>query len=171
MIGMMLDWWFGTRLEGEPFEVTEDPQQDQRTYMSTWFCYAKLGAISLSRSLTLFLSLGAWSLQWSYKREGVRWEVQEVQSNSGPNGPREMGDPTCAKYLSVCSVGNIRIVGCSNRLWIDPGGRIVCPLFGESASPFIDEGDGCTRGSMRGVCVLSSLVAHAVGYKAVCRRP
>ena len=28
-------------------------------------------------------------------------------------GPRETGAPTRAKYLSVCSVGIIRIVGCS----------------------------------------------------------
>ena len=35
---------------------------------------------SLSRSLTLFLSLGAQSLQWGYKREGERRGVQEVQS-------------------------------------------------------------------------------------------
>ena len=30
-------------------------------------------------------------------------------------GPRETGAPTCAKYLSVCSVGIVQIVGCSNR--------------------------------------------------------
>ena len=42
------------------------------------------------------------------------------------------------------------------------------PLLGESASPFIDEGDGLI--SKRGrVCahVLLSLVAHAVRYKTV----
>ena len=56
--------------------------------------------------------------------------------------------------------------------WNRRGVPIDPPLFGESASPFIDEGDGFTRGSVRErVCVLSSLVAHAVGYKAVCRRP
>ena len=44
--------------------------------------------------------------------------------------------------------------------------------FRESVSPFIDEGDGFTRESERKrVCVFSSLVAHAVGYKIVCRRP
>jgi len=26
----MLDWWIGTRLEGEQFEVTEDQQEDQQ---------------------------------------------------------------------------------------------------------------------------------------------
>ena len=30
-------------------------------------------------------------------------------------GPRETGAPTCAKYLSVCSVGIDRVIGCSNR--------------------------------------------------------
>ena len=35
---------------------------------------------SLSRLVTLFLSLGAQSLQWGYKREGERWGVQEVRS-------------------------------------------------------------------------------------------
>ena len=30
-------------------------------------------------------------------------------------GPREAGAPTCTKYLSMCSVGIVRIVGCSNH--------------------------------------------------------
>jgi len=29
-IGLMLEWWIGTRLEGEQFEVTEDQQEDQQ---------------------------------------------------------------------------------------------------------------------------------------------
>ena len=33
---------------------------------------------SLSRSVTLFLSPGAQSLLWGYKRKGERWGVQEV---------------------------------------------------------------------------------------------
>ena len=37
-------------------------------------------------------------------------------------------------------------------------------LLGESASPFIDEGDGLTRERER-VRMLLSLVAHADGYK------
>ena len=41
---------------------------------------------SLSRSVTLFLSPGARSLLWGYKREGVRRGVQEVRSDSGPKG-------------------------------------------------------------------------------------
>ena len=42
------------------------------------------------------------------------------------------------------------------------------PLLAESASPFIDEGDGLTSERERErerVCMLLSLVAHAVGYK------
>ena len=38
------------------------------------------------------------------------------------------------------------------------------PLLGESASPFIDEGDGLTS-EREGVCLLLSLVAHAGGYR------
>ena len=34
---------------------------------------------SLSRLMTLFLSPGAQSLQWGYKREGEIWGVQEVR--------------------------------------------------------------------------------------------
>ena len=37
-------------------------------------------------------------------------------------------------------------------------------LFRESASPFIDEGDGLTS-ERESVRVLLSLVAHAIGYK------
>ena len=37
-------------------------------------------------------------------------------------------------------------------------------MLGESAFPFIDEGDGLTSERER-VCMLLSLVAHAVGYK------
>ena len=32
MIEMMLDWWFGTQLEGEHFEVAEDQQQEDQQY-------------------------------------------------------------------------------------------------------------------------------------------
>ena len=37
-------------------------------------------------------------------------------------------------------------------------------FLGESASPFIDEGDGLTSERER-VCMLLSLIAHAGGYK------
>ena len=39
-------------------------------------------------------------------------------------------------------------------------------LLGESASPFIDEGDGLTS-EREGVRSLLSLVAHAGGYKTI----
>ena len=38
--------------------------------------------------------------------------------------------------------------------------------MGESASPFIDEGDGLTR-ERECVCMLLSLVAHVVRYKMI----
>ena len=44
------------------------------------------------------------------------------------------------------------------------------PFLGESASPFIGEGDGLTSDRERvcdRVCVFPSLVAHVVGYKMV----
>ena len=37
-------------------------------------------------------------------------------------------------------------------------------LLGESASPFIDEGDGLTS-ERKGVCMLLSLAAHADRYR------
>ena len=66
---------------------------------------------SLSRSVTLFLSLGARSLQWGYKREGERYGVQEVRSE----GPRVTGAPLRAKCSSVC-------------LRSEPDGSVVCEL-------------------------------------------
>ena len=38
--------------------------------------------------------------------------------------------------------------------------------MGESTSPFRDEGDGLTS-ERESICVLLSLVAHAVGYKMI----
>jgi len=98
---------------------------------------------SLSRSVTLFPSPGARSLLWGYKREGIRWGAR------GPvglwtEGPRETGAPTCAKYLSVCSVGIVGIVGCSilvvescpcesNRLCLN---QSIVPPFWRERIPF-----------------------------------
>ena len=58
--------------------------------------------------------------------------------------------------------------------WFEPGGSAIvyCELdrsestylLEESASPFIDEGDGFTSERER-VCMLLSLAAHANGYK------
>ena len=77
-------------------------------------------------------------------------------------GPRVMGAPLCAKCSNVCcSLESlvVQIVGvCFSCHLIDP------LLLGESASPFIDEGDDLTRERER-VRMLLSLVAHAVRYK------
>ena len=83
-----------------------------------------------------------------------------------------MGAPTCDKCLNVCFVW-FRVLEPSRENRSDPSVvRWNRPPFGESASPFIDEGDGFTRESVRErVCVLPSLVAHVVGYKVVCRHP
>ena len=109
---------------------------------------------SLSRSVTLFPSPGARSLLWGYKREGIRWGAR------GPvglwtEGPRETGAPTCAKYLSVCSV---RIVGSSIRWCLN---RLSCVRsirrpFGKSASSFINKEDGLTsfKRDIERVCAL-----------------
>ena len=57
---------------------------------------------SLSRSVTLFLSPGARSLLWGYKRKGERGGTR------GPvrlwsEGPRMTEAPLCAKCSSMCS--------------------------------------------------------------------
>ena len=46
---------------------------------------------------------------------GLQMEGRKMGGARGPvglctKGPRETGAPTCAKYLSVCSVGIVRIV-------------------------------------------------------------
>ena len=60
-------------------------------------------------------------------------------------GPRVTRAPLCAKCLSVCSrfEPSGSVVVCVVRVVVDRS-----PL-GESASPFIDEGDGLTRGRER----------------------
>ena len=60
----------------------------------------------------------------------------------------------------------VGILGRSDRvlfklLWTDSFS------FGESASPFIDEGDGLTSERERVSVRMLSLVAHAVGYKMI----
>ena len=45
-------------------------------------------------------------------------------------GPRVMGAPTCTNYSSMCSMFFVRLIVNGSS------------LLGESASPFIDEGDG-----------------------------
>ena len=67
---------------------------------------------SLSRSVTLFLSPGARSLQWGYKREGERWGGTRGPVGLWSEGPRVTGAPLYAKCSSVC-------------LWFEPGGSVV----------------------------------------------
>ena len=57
---------------------------------------------SFSWSVTLFLSPGAQSLLWGYKRKGERWVGARGSVGLWFEGPRVMGAPLCAKYLSVC---------------------------------------------------------------------
>ena len=66
---------------------------------------------SLGRLVTLFLILGARSLQWGYKREGGKRGVREVRS--APVG-RAGSDGSCtmSKCSSVC-------------LEFEPGGSVV----------------------------------------------
>ena len=73
---------------------------------------------SLSRSVTLFLA------QVLEVCCGVTNEREKDGGARGPvglwtKGPRETGAPMYAKYLSVCSVGIVRTVGCSIRWWLN----------------------------------------------------
>ena len=95
---------------------------------------------NLSRSVTLFLSPSAQSLllvtNGREKDGGARSPV-----GLWSEGPRVTGAPTRVECSSVC-------------LRFEPGGSVVVcsfdvselisSLLGESASPFIDEGDGLT---------------------------
>ena len=58
---------------------------------------------SLGRSVTLFLSPGAQSLQWGYKRE-ERWGVQEVRTDSGQRG-RERRELRYVLSVRACARG------------------------------------------------------------------
>ena len=58
--------------------------------------------------MTLFLSPGAQSLLWGYKREGLRWGVSEVWSDAGPKGQE------LQKLLRALSVGTYAL--CSFRM-------------------------------------------------------
>ena len=61
---------------------------------------------------------------------------------------------------------------CSECLKLSRESRNDRPSLGESAFPFIGEGDGLTsvrECETKRVCVLPSLVAHTVRYKVVCR--
>ena len=85
---------------------------------------------SLSRSVTLFLSPGARSLQWGYKREGERWEVQEVRSDSGWR-EREQRELHYVLSVRACARGLnlVVLLLCTSEL-IDPFvGRERIPFY------------------------------------------
>ena len=113
--------------------------------------------------MTLFLSLGARSLQWGYKQEGERWGVQEVQSDSGRKGRgrRELRYVLCVR---ACARGLnlVVLLLCTSEL--DRSESTY--LLEESASLFIDEGNGLTSERER-VRLLLSLATHAGGYKTM----
>ena len=67
---------------------------------------------SLGRSVTLFLSLGARSLQWGYKREEERRGVREVQSDSDQKG-RERQELHYELSVQACALGMNPVV-----LWL-----------------------------------------------------
>ena len=73
--------------------------------------------------------------------------------------------------LEFLSHGAIRVLRMSKARQRE---RVGILLLEESASPFIGEGDVLTskrESERKRVWVPPSLVAHAVGYKMVCRRP
>ena len=85
---------------------------------------------SLSRSVTLFLSLGARSLQWGYKREGERWGVQEVQSDSGQRDQERrelryvLSVRACARGLNL-----VVLLLCTSEFRDLPVGRERIPFY------------------------------------------
>ena len=112
---------------------------------------------SLSRSVTLFLSPGAQSLQWGYKREGERWGVPEARS--APTG-RAKSDRNFIVSLRSQPGGSVVVSYWTNESKGTELGSIGLPSVGGSASPFIDDGDGFT-GERERVRMFFSLVAHA----------
>ena len=86
-----------------------------------------------------------------------------------------MGAQTYAKCQSMCSVCISVCLSLRAIELFESSGRRVLEsssvyLLGESASPFIGEGDGLTSQRERErecIHVLPSLVAHAVGYEMV----
>ena len=87
--------------------------------------------------------------------------VQEVRSDSGQRG-RERKELCYVLCVRACARGLnlVVLLLCTSEL-----DRFeLTYLLEESASPFIDEGDGFTS-EREGVCSLLSLAAHAGRYK------
>ena len=97
---------------------------------------------SLGRSVTLFLSLGARSLQWGYKRGGERWGLQEVRSDSSQRD-RKRREPRYELSVRACARGLNLVVLLLFTSELDRSESTY--LLEECASPFIDKGDGLTR--------------------------
>ena len=55
---------------------------------------------SFSRSMTLFLSLGAQSLQWGYKQEGEKWGYKRFDQTSV--GRDESDRSSAMSYVFKC---------------------------------------------------------------------
>ena len=77
---------------------------------------------------------------------GLQTEGRKMGGTRGPVGlwseqPRVMGTLLCAKCSNVCSRSEPggSVVVCSFDV-----SELISSLLGESASPFIDEGDGLT---------------------------
>ena len=116
---------------------------------------------SLSRSVTLFLRPGARSLQWGYKREGERWGYKRSGQTLVRGAESDGSSAMCYVFERVLEVRTWWFCCCVLVNLIDLN-QLSC--VGESASPFIDEGDGLTSERER-VQILLSLVAHADGYR------
>ena len=67
---------------------------------------------SLSRSVTLFLSPDAQSLQWGYKREGERWGVQEVRSALVGRAESDRNSATSLVFKRALEVQTWQFYGC-----------------------------------------------------------
>ena len=146
----------------------------------TWFILvqATCPTSSFSRSVNLFLSPGARSLLWGYKRVRNGKGVLEAWSDSEPSGrewrmlKRELSIGAYAvcvwayqllRAYRLCSYQALELLCCC--LWVLESSIL---LVGESASPFIVEGDGLTsqreRESAYGRCLVLLPMPSGMGW-------
>ena len=80
--------------------------------------------------MTLFLSPGAQSLQWGYKREGERWGVQEVRSDSSLRG-REWQELRYVLSVRACACGLnlVVLLLCASEVIDLFVGRELIPIY------------------------------------------
>ena len=99
---------------------------------------------SLSQSVTLFLSLGAQSLQWGYKWKGERWGVQEVRSDSSQRD-RERWELHYMLSVRACARGlNLVVLLLWTSELIDPNesvGKVRIPFYRWRGWPYKWEGE------------------------------